>query len=178
MTKPSHEPGAIAFGITTAGSQCRRKHVFNGGHKTYLLREVGVTLQQWPDWLACGGVRSCVTLLVSSVILRCGGVFLHNKKTVGAICNIAVLSDSISLSAHHHIRLSCFASLDALVPRVLECCVASCPAVSEPRTSTIAATEFAGFRDGATCEAYGADGRPQFLYQPPPGAQQLACSHF
>ena len=71
----------------------------------------------------------------------------------------AILMHSILQFANHHLGLSCFASLDALVPRVLECCVASCPAVSEPRTSTSAATEFAGFRDGATCEAYGADGR-------------------
>ena len=77
---------------------------------------------------------------------------------------LAVLVSTISLLAHHHVGLSCFASLDALVPRVLECCVASCPAVSEPRTSTSAATEFAGFRDGATCEAYGADRRRRGSY--------------
>ena len=72
---------------------------------------------------------------------------------------VFILMHNISLLAHRHLGLSCCASLDALVPRVLECCVTSCPAVSEPRTSTSAATEFAGFRDGATCEACGADGR-------------------
>ena len=66
---------------------------------------------------------------------------------------------TILLSTHQHVWMPFFASLDALVPRVLECCVASCPAVSEPRTATSAATQFAGFRDGATCEAYGTYGR-------------------
>ena len=71
---------------------------------------------------------------------------------------VTILMHIISLSTHHHLGWLCFACLDALVPRVLECCVASCPAVSEPRTATSAATEFAGFRDGATCEAYGSNG--------------------
>ena len=63
------------------------------------------------------------------------------------------------MSTHHHFGLSYFAGLNALVPRVLTIYVASCPTFSKPRTSTSAATEFAGFRDGATGEAYGADGR-------------------
>ena len=72
---------------------------------------------------------------------------------------IAVLLDHISLLVHRRLWLSCFANLNALVPGVLEVCVASSPALSEPRTATSATTEFAGFRDGATCEAHGSDGR-------------------
>ena len=60
---------------------------------------------------------------------------------------------------NRRLGLSCFASLDALVPCVPKCCVASSPAVSEPRTPTSTAIKFAGFLDGATCEAYGIDGR-------------------
>ena len=70
-----------------------------------------------------------------------------------------MLMRSISLLAHHCLGLSCFASLDALVPRVLKFCVASSPAVAEPRTPTSAATEFARFLDGAACETHGTDGR-------------------
>ena len=74
--------------------------------------------------------------------------------------DIAVLLDNISLLAHLcHLGLLCFASLDTLVPRVLKVCVDSSPAVSEPRTATCTTTEFAGFLDGATCEAQGTDGR-------------------
>ena len=72
---------------------------------------------------------------------------------------IAVLMNSTSLLAHHCLVLSCFASLDALVPRVLKFCVASDPAASEPRTATTATTEFAGFFYGGTCETHGTDGR-------------------
>ena len=67
------------------------------------------------------------------------------------------------LLTHRHLRLLRFAGLDALVPRVLECCVARCPAVSEPRTATSAATEFAGFRDSTAYEAHGIDGRRRDL---------------
>ena len=70
----------------------------------------------------------------------------------------AALLHSILLLAHRHPRLLCFASLDAFVPRVLKIRVASSPAVSEPRTATSAATEFAGFRDRAAYEAHGIDG--------------------
>ena len=38
---------------------------------------------------------------------------------------------------------SCFAGLDALVPRVIKFCVASTSAVSEPRTAASATTRFA-----------------------------------
>ena len=73
---------------------------------------------------------------------------------------IAVFLDSISLLPHLcHLVLSCFASLDTLVPRVLMVCVDSTPAVSEPRTATCTTTEFARFRDGATCETHGTNGR-------------------
>ena len=65
----------------------------------------------------------------------------------------------VSLMAQRHLKLLCFASLDALVPRVLKFCVASDPAASEPRTATTATTEFAGFLHGTTCEAYGTDRR-------------------
>ena len=60
---------------------------------------------------------------------------------------------------NRRLELSCFASLDTLVPRVLKFCVASSPAVPEPRATTSAATEFAGFLDCTTCEADGTDGR-------------------
>ena len=70
-----------------------------------------------------------------------------------------LLLDSVLLLPHRCLRLSCFTSMDAFVPRVLKFCVASSPAVSEPRTATSAAAEFAGFRDGATSEAHGTDER-------------------
>ena len=70
-----------------------------------------------------------------------------------------VLVDSVSLLTHHHLGLSRFAGLNTFIPSVLKFCVTSRPALPIPRTSTSAATEFAGFRDGATCEACGADGR-------------------
>ena len=66
---------------------------------------------------------------------------------------IAAYLNSFLLLAHSYLRLSCFASLDALLPRVLECCVASCPAFSEPGTATSAAAEFAGFLDSTTRDA-------------------------
>ena len=53
----------------------------------------------------------------------------------------------------------CFASLDALVPRVLKLGVASTSAVSEPRTTAAAATKFPRFGDDAAFGAYGTDGR-------------------
>ena len=87
------------------------------------------------------------------------GCFWERNFAGIVIIFIAVFFGSISLLDNHHLGLSCFASLNALVPRVLKCCVASCPTVSKPRTATSAATEFAGFRDGTTREAYGTDGR-------------------
>ena len=53
----------------------------------------------------------------------------------------------------------CFACLDALVPRVMNVCVASTSAVFEPRTAATATTDFAGFADAAAFGAYGTDGR-------------------
>ena len=67
--------------------------------------------------------------------------------------------DIVPLLADRRLGLSYFASLDALGPCVPNFCVLSSPAVSEPRTPTSTATKFAGFRDGATCEAHGTDGR-------------------
>ena len=65
--------------------------------------------------------------------------------------DIAVLLDSMSLS--------CCASVDALIPRVLKFCIASSPTVAKPRTTTSTTTKFAGFLDVTTCEAQGTDGR-------------------
>ena len=53
----------------------------------------------------------------------------------------------------------CFAGLDALVPRAAKLDVTSTSAVSEPRTSASAATDFARFSDGAAFGAYKSDGR-------------------
>ena len=59
-----------------------------------------------------------------------------------------------------HIGLLCFASLNALEPRVLNFCASSSPSAgSEPRTTASAATNFSGFLDGGTVEANGAEGR-------------------
>ena len=68
---------------------------------------------------------------------------------------VAVLLDSNSLLNHRRLGLPCFASLDTLVPGVLKLCVVNSPAGSEPRTATSTTAEFAGFLDGATCEARG-----------------------
>ena len=66
----------------------------------------------------------------------------------------------MSLKAHcRRLGFSCFASLDALVPRVLKFCIDSSPAVSEPGTATSTTTEFAGFLGGTTCEARGSNSR-------------------
>ena len=71
-----------------------------------------------------------------------------------------IMLHSVLLLTHrHHDRLPCFTSLDTLVPCVLKFSIASRPTVTEPRTATSATAEFIGFSDGATCEAYGADGR-------------------
>ena len=48
-----------------------------------------------------------------------------------------------------------FAGLDALVPRMIKLGVTSTSAVSEPRTTATAATNFTRFRDDAVFEAYG-----------------------
>ena len=72
---------------------------------------------------------------------------------------IAILLDNTVLLGHHGLGLSCFASLDALVPRVLKFCVVSRPAFSKPRTANCAATEFAEILDGTTCEAKGTGDR-------------------
>ena len=53
----------------------------------------------------------------------------------------------------------CFAGLDALVPRVINVCVTSTPAVSEPRTAATATTGFARFPDGPAFGAYGTGDR-------------------
>lgn len=53
----------------------------------------------------------------------------------------------------------CFAGLDALGPRVMNVCVASTTAVSEPRTSATATASSAGFLDGAAFETYGVGNR-------------------
>ena len=55
--------------------------------------------------------------------------------------------------AHHRPSLSCFASLDALVPSVLEFGVTSSPTVSKPRTATTATAKFAGILYGTACGA-------------------------
>ena len=60
---------------------------------------------------------------------------------------------------HDRLELLRFASLNALVPRVLKICVASSPAVVKPRTPTSATAAFARFRDGTTCAANGTHGR-------------------
>ena len=52
---------------------------------------------------------------------------------------------------------SCFADLDALVPRVMKICATGTSAVAEPRTTASATTSFTGFLDGTTFGAYGAD---------------------
>ena len=51
-----------------------------------------------------------------------------------------------------------FACLYALVPRVLESCVASTSAVFEPGTAASATTPFPRFCDDAAFGAYGTDG--------------------
>ena len=52
-----------------------------------------------------------------------------------------------------------FAGLDALVPRVIKVDVTNTSAVSEPRTTAAAATNFLRFRNGAAFGAYRTDGR-------------------
>ena len=47
------------------------------------------------------------------------------------------------------------------MPRVIRLGVISTSAVSEPRTSATATTDYAGFPDGAASGAYGTDGRPR-----------------
>ena len=53
----------------------------------------------------------------------------------------------------------CFAGLDALVPRVVKLDVTSTSAVSEPRTTVAAATDFLRFHNDTTFGAYRTDGR-------------------
>ena len=53
----------------------------------------------------------------------------------------------------------CFAGLDALVPRVMELGVASSSAVSEPRTTATATTDFSRFRERAAFGTYQPDSR-------------------
>ena len=65
----------------------------------------------------------------------------------------------VRLSAASPLKLrQCFAGLDALVPRVIELAVTSTSAVSEPRTTATAATDFPRFRDDAAFRAYRTDG--------------------
>lgn len=52
----------------------------------------------------------------------------------------------------------CFAGMDARVPRVIKLGVTGTSAVSEPRTTATAATDFRRFRDDAAFGAYGTDG--------------------
>ena len=52
-----------------------------------------------------------------------------------------------------------FAGLDALVPRVINLCIARTSAVSVPITTATATTNFPGFRDAAAFATYGTDGR-------------------
>ena len=56
---------------------------------------------------------------------------------------------------------ACFAGLEAVVPRVLQVCVARTSTSSEPRTSTTATTALAGFPDDSTFGTYDTDGRPR-----------------
>ena len=53
----------------------------------------------------------------------------------------------------------CFTDPDALVPRVTKLGVTSTSAVSEPRTTATATTNFSRFCDDAAFGAYGTDGR-------------------
>ena len=77
-----------------------------------------------------------------------------------AKASVSILLDHISLLAdHRYLGLACFASLDALVPRVLKFRVASSSAVSEPRTATSATTRLARTLDSTACVAYGGDDR-------------------
>ena len=69
-------------------------------------------------------------------------------------------SRRVDLFADGFLRLrSCFAGLDALVPSVIKFRVASTSALSEPRTSTTATTNFARFPNVATSGAHGTDDR-------------------
>ena len=65
----------------------------------------------------------------------------------------------MSLLAQPCVALSCFASLDALMPRVMQLCLASSPAVAKPGTAIGATAEFAGFLDGTTFDTRGTDCR-------------------
>ena len=56
--------------------------------------------------------------------------------------------------ADDYLGRQCFTGLDSMVPCVIKLDVTSTPAVSEPRTTATAATNFTGFRDDA---AFGAD---------------------
>ena len=72
----------------------------------------------------------------------------------------ATLLDSISLLLlRNHLQLWCFASLDALVPRVLKFCAYTCATISKPRPTTCTATAFARSLDGPACKAGRIDGR-------------------
>ena len=62
-----------------------------------------------------------------------------------------------SLLFHHCLGQSCFASLDALVPRVLKLCVAISATASEPGTATTATAKFTGFLNSAALETCAID---------------------
>ena len=61
---------------------------------------------------------------------------------------------SMQLLGHRCLELCRFAGPNALVPRVTKLCVTGTSAVSEPRPSTAATAEFAGFPHDAALGAY------------------------
>ena len=68
---------------------------------------------------------------------------------------IALLLSNVYLLGDGYLGLRpCFAGLNAVVPRVMNVCVASTSAEFEPRTAATATTDFAGFVDGAAFWAH------------------------
>ena len=64
----------------------------------------------------------------------------------------------MQLLTRHCLKLSSFADLNALVPRVTKVGVAGTSAASKPRTATATTASFAGFWNHAALGASGVDG--------------------
>ena len=71
-----------------------------------------------------------------------------------------MLLSTMDLLVHDCVQLlPCFAGLQALVPRVSKCWFTSTSAVSEPRTTSTATTEFVRFLHETALGAYQSDSR-------------------
>ena len=83
----------------------------------------------------------------------------YGTSMIGIEIGTNILLRSVKLLVYRSLELpSRFTGPNALVPRVLNLCVASISAGSEPRAPATTTTHFAGFTDGDTCGANGIDG--------------------